>query len=288
MKCNHPIQLGGAKVPCGQCRACRINYATNWAIRCTMESLGYKENVFLTLTYDDEHLPADRSVSKKVFQNFMKRLRKQIYPAKCRFFGCGEYGSRSMRCHYHLLIFGIGINNPVFENLSWDFKHNGFWCTCKAWQDEDGKSLGHCFIGTVTVRSAQYVAQYVIKKWKGKGAKEHYERLGISPEFSLSSRRPGIGFDYLQSHKNEILTKGYIMCEGSKQPLPRYFQQKLKENTPFYELIMSGESLENALKDGREFLKLEELIDKPQQYIQEQRQQRERNLKKKQEMRGAL
>lgn len=288
MKCNHPIMLQGYTVPCGQCRACRINYASNFALRCVMESLGYKENVFLTLTYDDAHMPKNRSVDVAVFQKFMKRFRKSIYPAKCRFYGAGEYGSKSMRCHYHILIFGIGVSNPVFENLSWDYKHNGFWCTCKAWKDEKGAPLGHCFIGTVTIKSAQYVAQYVLKKWKGKGAKEHYESLGIKPEFCLASRRPGIGLAYLEANRETIIAKGYISLAGSKYPLPRYYQNKLKEAVPFYALIQSGEAFERAQKDGRDFLHLKEILDDPYQYIQDVKKQRERNIEKRIEMRGVL
>lgn len=281
MRCTHPVRIGYAVRPCGQCMACRLNYSSMWAVRCVMESLGYKENVFLTLTFDDEHLPKDKSVSKETLQKFMKRFRKSVYPAKVRFFGSGEYGDKEKRPHYHLLIFGIGLKNPVFYDLRWDMKHCGFWCKCKAWLDDKGHSIGHAFIGTVTIASAEYVAKYVVKKHKGKDAKSYYEKLGVQPEFSLSSRRPGIGLDYLLKNEKQILHNGYISIEGKKFPLPRYYQEKLKENVLFYELFMSGESFEGAQADNERFAALDEALDNPYQYLQDENKQRALNLKKR-------
>ena len=89
-------------VPCGQCIGCRLKRSRDWAIRCVHEASLYKHNCFITLTFDDLHLPANRSISKRDLQLFMKRLRKRFkgfesvmddngniyYPI--RFFGCGE------------------------------------------------------------------------------------------------------------------------------------------------------------------------------------------------------
>lgn len=288
--CTHPIQLGHNTVPCGQCKECRIRYATSWAVRCVLESQKHKENVFLTLTFNDEHLPPNRSLDKKTLQKFLKRFRKQVYPAKVRFFASGEYGKcEGKRPHYHLLVFGIGIKNPVFENLRWDYKHQGFWCDCKAWKDERGDSIGNCFIGTITIKSAYYVAKYSVKKLTGQLGKEYYEQRGVIPEFSLSSRRPGIGLDYLESQQDTILKKNCIGINGSKYPIPRYFHKKLKESLPFYELYLSGQSFEQALKDRKEWFKLYDELDDPYTYLRDRNIQRDRNLQKKQEiMKGVL
>ena len=45
------------ELPCGQCIGCRLERARQWALRCMHESSLYEENSFVTLTYDDEHLP---------------------------------------------------------------------------------------------------------------------------------------------------------------------------------------------------------------------------------------
>ena len=47
-------------------------------------------NSFVTLTYDDDHLPEYNSLNYKHFQDFMKRLRKSHNGV--RFYMCGEYG----------------------------------------------------------------------------------------------------------------------------------------------------------------------------------------------------
>lgn len=289
--CTHPIQLGYAKVPCGQCKECRRKFAIHWAVRCVLESLEHKENVFLTLTYDPEFLPENRSLNKKVLQNFMKRFRKQIYPAKCRFFASGEYGKKEgKRPHYHLLIFGIGLSNPVFENLSWDFRHNGFWCTCKAWKNEKGQSLGNCFIGTVTIKSSYYVAKYSVKKLTGKAGKEYYDKRGVIPEFALQSRKPGIGLSYLDHHQDEVAHKGYVSINGSKFPLPRYLLQKCKERIPYFDLLLSSESFERSVKELEDWSRLaDELEDVSiNKYLEQQKIQRDLNLKKQDEMKGVL
>lgn len=48
-------------------------------MRCLDEAQMHKgENSFITLTYDDEHLPPDGSLERQAFPLFMKRLRKKV------------------------------------------------------------------------------------------------------------------------------------------------------------------------------------------------------------------
>lgn len=263
MKCTHPVFVKGQDRPCGQCTACRLNYSAMWALRCVLESQDHKDNVFLTLTFDEQHLPEDKSVSKREMQNFMKRFRKSVSPAKVRFYLSGEYGSQKNRPHYHLLIFGIGVNHPVFEDLHWDMKFQGFWCKCKAWKDKHGKSIGNCFIGSVTIASAQYVAKYVMKKRKGKGSNKYYQDLGVEPEFCLSSRRPGIGLNYLKRQFEQLKRLGYISVEGKRFPIPRYFLQKMKEMDSDFKLWSELQSYIKQVKKNEEYSNLQdEFIDK--------------------------
>lgn len=101
-------------VPCGQCIACRLNKVRDWTLRIMHEAKFYKDNVFLTITYSPENLPADGSIHKEDLQLFLKRLRKALGEEKIRYFACGEYGEKYSRPHYHLIIFGIGQNHPIF------------------------------------------------------------------------------------------------------------------------------------------------------------------------------
>ncbi len=285
MKCTHPIKVKGLTVPCGQCTACRLNYSAMWALRCVLESQCHQENVFLTLTYNDEHLPKNKSVSKREMQNFLKRFRKSVSPAKVRYYLSGEYGSQYSRPHYHLLVFGIGVKNPVFEKLHWDCKFQGFWCQCKAWKDEKGESIGNCFIGSVTIASAQYVAKYVMKKRKGTDSKVYYQSLGVDPEFCLLSRRPGLGMSYFDRQQKQIYKLGYIMVNGKKFPLPRYYSTKLKERVPEYDFVCEMESYDKAMKLNQEWIKLHDKLGyNAYQYLDDQLEQMANNIQKRMEL----
>lgn len=73
------------QLPCGKCRGCRLEKSRQWALRIMHEASLYDDNCFVTLTYDDEHLPKDGSLVKKDFQLFMKKLRKK-FDSRIRFF----------------------------------------------------------------------------------------------------------------------------------------------------------------------------------------------------------
>lgn len=181
--------IGYQSYPCGQCIACRLNKVRDWTIRLMHESRFHKDSVFLTLTYDNEHLPENGSLKKEDMQNFMKRLRNHC--PNIRFFGCGEYGERYSRPHYHLIIFGLSINDPIFKGKVYDRKSKGYYLLSPLWKN------GNMYVGDVTYSSCRYVASYVNKKQFGKKGQEFYSKKNILPEFTLMSRRPGIGSDFV-------------------------------------------------------------------------------------------
>ena len=203
MKCTSPFkkEIDGVvyTLPCGQCMSCRLNHARMWSIRISHEASTHLHNVFLTLTYDDEHLPVDNSVHKRDLQLFFKRLRKSL-GTKIRYFACGEYGDKFGRPHYHAIVFGLSADCAVFRNKKFDRKTQGYYCDMPCWDK------GFVHIGSVTVDSANYVAGYVTKKLKGKNAKDYYLQKGIEPEFVLMSRRPGIGSDFFMNTSNSSKT----------------------------------------------------------------------------------
>lgn len=208
---------------------CRLNFAHQWGVRIMHEAKCHDNNIFMTLTYDDEHIPlgdkGNPTLKKQDFQEFMKRLRYYVSPDKIRFFGCGEYGSSTFgtkRPHYHVIIFGLSVyDKRIFSNVMYDYKSKGYYVNCKAWD----KGLVH--VGSVAEGSANYVAHYTLKKVKGKDAAKYYTDLGILPEFSLMSNRPGIGYDYMQKYGDEFIRDGYIIQQGSKVAIPRYYTKKL-------------------------------------------------------------
>ena len=71
---------------------------------------------------------------------------------------------------------------------------------------------GNISIGFVDIGSACYVARYVDKKQdRSKQEKEKILEMGVVPEFSNMSRRPGIGADYLEKIKSNIENGIYII-----------------------------------------------------------------------------
>ena len=178
-------------LPCGHCLVCKLNYARNWASRCVLEASCYKENWFLTLTYDDEHLPS--SPSKKEMSDFMKRLRKEL-GAGIRFFGCGEFGSTTHRFHMHLILF----NCPIPDAKCLGRANNGYYYSSKLIEKIWGK--GNIILGEVTFSSCNYVARYCVKKVFGDN----------SEEFVLMSRKPGIAYPYFEKHYEDIYREDRI------------------------------------------------------------------------------
>jgi len=69
-------------LPCGKCYECRRDHVKAWAVRGHYEMLQYQSSLFLTLTYDDAHLPFMGSLRKRHVQLFMKKLKKKYAPKK--------------------------------------------------------------------------------------------------------------------------------------------------------------------------------------------------------------
>ena len=78
--------IANLTLPCGNCLGCRMARSRQWGVRILHEASLHENNMFITLTYDDEHLPIDESVNVKHFQKFMKAYRNKISPNKIRFF----------------------------------------------------------------------------------------------------------------------------------------------------------------------------------------------------------
>lgn len=133
------------------------------------------DNSFITLTYDEEHLPEDGKVDKREIQLWMKRLRKKIDPIKVRYYAVGEYGEKKDRPHYHVMLFGFRYS-LLCSDYSLKFDH---YESDEVWQK------GNVKVGEVEQGSARYVTNYIIKNLED----ENEEKM----EFMTSSRKPGIG-----------------------------------------------------------------------------------------------
>lgn len=217
------------QLPCGKCIGCRLERSKQWAIRCVHEASLYDENSFLTLTYDNEHLPHDESINVRHYQLFMKRLRKAYPNKKIRYFHCGEYGEKLSRPHYHAILF-----NHDFEDKK---RYN-----TKLYHSEKLDDLwqkGLCTIGEVTFESCAYVARYITKKINGAMAPEHYshvtrygELVQLQPEYISMSRKPGIAKPWLDKYKDDVYPHDYVVMNNKKLKPPKFYDAKFEENHP--------------------------------------------------------
>lgn len=208
-----------ALVPCSRCVGCQLERARQWAVRCVHESLDHDSNSFVTLTYNDESIPAEGSLRLRDFQLFMKRLRKKFYPRKIRFFHCGEYGSKFARPHYHVLFFGIDFSE---DRYLWRVTKPGY----KIYRSpvlECLWGLGFVEIGELSFDSAAYVARYITKKVLGEGSESHY--CGRVPEYVTMSRRPGIGFKYFKQFFKSVYAFDSVVMNGIEMKPPRYYDK---------------------------------------------------------------
>ncbi|WNK14563.1 MAG: replication initiator protein [Microvirus sp.] len=218
-------------VPCGGCIGCRMQKAQEWSTRIAHEATLHEENSFLTLTYDDAHLPDNYSVSVREMQLFLKRLRQEV-GKPVRFFACGEYGDKGGRPHYHLILFGYGFP----DRTVWRKSPSGF-LLYRSQQLEKVWPYGNSEIGTVTPSSGGYVARYVLKKVGGEPAAEHYERLHpltgeivrVAPEFATQSRNPGLGSGWIDKYADDCFPSDFIIQDGKKVPVPLYYSRKLEQ-----------------------------------------------------------
>lgn len=219
---NALTDIDAIDLPCGKCIGCRIRYSTDWSLRCVHESMSYEHNCFITLTYNDDNLPADLTLVKKHFTDFMKRLRDRIKPLRVRYFMCGEYGDINQRPHYHALIF----NYDFPDKIEFKFRKNSILYTSNLL--EELWPFGFSSVGALTYETACYVAQYAVKKINGDLADELYGAR-VRPYVAMS-RKPGIGTMYFDKHRDELFINDSIVHNGRQFPLPRFYTNKFDDN----------------------------------------------------------
>lgn len=212
----------------------------------------HKFSYFITLTYDENHLPDGYSLCYADFQAFMKKARhwqgifdwrtkKQWDSTKIRFFMCGEYG-KLKRPHYHVILFNFPI--PDLKYLKTTEKGSILYTSemvSDLWSHR-----GFATIGMVEYASAAYVAQYCIKKM-GSDAKDYRitdletgEVIDRIPEMVQMSRNPGIGSTWYDKYKKQVFPIDRCVTNGQEVGVPKYYLQKHKKESPeAYEEIIA-------------------------------------------------
>lgn len=181
----------------------------------------HPENVFVTLTYSDEHLKSDKLVYRD-FQLFIKKLRKSTVD-NIGYFVTGEYGEKNKRPHWHAIIFNWRPKDakPKYKNYRGDQVYTSEYLD-SLW------GMGMTDFGSVTFESAGYCARYAAKKLvHGKDDEHEFKPI------SKKSSKHAIGKKFLEQYWKDIFTLGHVVLnDGTTTSIPRYYEKWLKKNEP--------------------------------------------------------
>jgi len=227
-----PDPEGSLKLPCGKCDECISLRAFHWGTRARHEISMHQDNCFLTLTYDDDNLPSELIV-KKPFQDFMKRLRQKS-KKKLLYMVSHEYGTKLLRPHHHCIIFGWEPPNQEYLKMT-KSGHPLFTSP----ELSDLWPHGHHSIGEANEKTAYYIASYALKGRQHELVAQGGEIHQVHDQFDCS-KRPGIGLEYLKKNYKQMINSG--------DPLPRYYQKKLKDIDEDYLQIYEDRAAEK-IKD---------------------------------------
>lgn len=190
-------------------------------MRIMHEAQMHDRNCFITLTYDDEHMPEDGSVDVRDWQLFAKRLRQE--KGKFRYFHCGEYGTDLGRPHYHACLFGLDFRADRVRVKKSDSGAD----VDRSPDLERIWGKGICAVGNLEMGSALYVAKYVTKKITGSEAGAHYGDR--RPEYCSMSRRPGLGRSWFDQFASDVFPSDECVVEGKRYPVPEFYTRLLEE-----------------------------------------------------------
>lgn len=251
--------LGPYLIPCGKCEGCRIDQSREWASRIVMEMLYYKDSsYFVTLTYDsdpsfwpenfrnhngtliypdaepllNDAVPGSPMVLRKShLQDFYKRFRKRFLGDELRYYSCGEYGSKNFRPHFHICMMGV----PLLDLYAFGKSKTGA-VLYRSPTLEKVWPFGYVALAPLNYSTAAYTARYCQKKAHGFD-KDYFSSLGLTPEFTNMSTKPGLGTRYYEDHKEDIFSSdGQIVLPASSQKksnvvgIPSFFKRKAKDD----------------------------------------------------------
>lgn len=220
------------------------------------EARSHAENSFITLTFNDEHMPESRSVHKRPIQLFFKSLREKIAPKRIKYLCCGEYSpkktrpigpfnpweylSEGQRPHYHAIVF----NHDFKDKTLWSVRNDIKIYISDTLNDIWGQ--GFCTTGEVTYESAAYVARYSLKKLNGRDAENPCRHTGLLPyertneytgdittvekeRFHMSN---GIGLNHFNKYSSDIYPADHVIINGHETRPPRYYDDLYEQVQP--------------------------------------------------------
>lgn len=199
-------------LPCGKCATCKKKRVSHWSFRLMQQEKVSESAFFVTLTINTEFMPITKNgfmtLDKTILQKYFKRLRKLEHGKKISYYAVGEYGTKTKRPHFHIILF-----NATPQNIE------------QAWTINN-HIIGLVHIGNVSGASIGYTLKYINKI----GYKQEHARDDRAREFSLMSK--GIGACYLTPqmvawHKADMYNRYYATNHNFKTSFPRYYKNKI-------------------------------------------------------------
>lgn len=240
--CTETYLAKPVEVPCGKCPECRKALKMQWVARAVAELETSKHAYFLTLTYDNDHLPSDFMCHKEHIQVFLNRFRKNN---KTRYLIVGEHGELSNRPHYHAILY---TENPIDDlipvNKSKTLPLYESDKVTKQWQN------GIVKIGVAYPQAIAYSVGYLVSKEKKTAFKMQSQGLGyqffsgLNRRYVLSDmhghemivslprylkKKYDLNFDYDDS-LNSIKWHNEVVASGLKEETYRDFKEYLEES----------------------------------------------------------
>jgi len=212
MEIVNGVTMGFIPFPCGKCPPCQKRRISGWSFRLTKHGQASNTSQFVPLTYDESNVPISenglQTLRKTDLQKFFKRLRKLTHE-KISYYAVGEYGDKTQRPHYHIILFNGNCNNV---ESAWNLNNT---------------TIGHCHFGDVNDASIGYTLKYISKEKQI----PMFQQDDRQKEFSIMSK--GLGKSYLTPqaikwHKNKLEERMYLPLPGGKKAsMPRYYKDKM-------------------------------------------------------------
>ena len=245
MKCVSPESIPrpngrGAKdriiIPCGKCLPCKMRKRSSWSFRLVQELRYSKSAYFVTLTYDDIHVPClgyviepdvvDEGIIEMkreavLFFKLLRKRNKQLWPkVKLSYYLTAERGAETKRPHFHAIIFNL---NDDYEKSLLD-----------AWKDQETKKpKGMIQIYPANEAMINYVTGYFLEEEKDTLFNHISKGLGLS---YLQEN----GFHHRDNDKHYVTTSS-----GVKVNMPRYYKNKIFNETQ--KLLFKNRALKSEL-----------------------------------------
>lgn len=293
--CERPIDVfqhsaGRAfLVPCSKCSACLERKRQGWILRAQHACKDFKHRYFITLTYDDAHLPYESfsqrkhgapvnpvSTGESVLCPYDLRLffeRFRVFSGeKFAYFAAGEYGSEdnTRRPHYHICFYcNLNWSDTLFyTRLAWS-RLRPETTAERLERYRKSRKLGHKIkrdakdmhnripygrdkVESLTYKRITYVSKYVTKQI---GSNE------VVPCFYRCSN--GLGKSFFESVECAQIVSQNLhyahLQSGRPCALPRYYSKKMfnaEQMDAFQILMISEGSIPLELLGNTEAIKI--------------------------------